>query len=107
MIAAGVALHDTTLRQRGLDLLAWLLDYETADGHLSPTPAIGRGAGDPRPALDPQRLAAGSRTIRALRSITIGSRCPRSPMRARAPLRSMPTRSGPPASWPPHVGFRV
>ena len=43
MIAAGVALDDATLRQRGLDLLAWLVEYETADGHLSPTPVAGRG----------------------------------------------------------------
>ena len=42
MIAAGVALDDATLRQRGLDLLAWLVEYETADGHLSPTPVGGQ-----------------------------------------------------------------
>ncbi|MCW2751433.1 MAG: hypothetical protein JWR83_2543, partial [Aeromicrobium sp.] len=35
MIAAGVALDDPDLKQRGLDLLEWLLDYETNDGHLS------------------------------------------------------------------------
>jgi hypothetical protein len=52
MIAAGVALDNSTLLQRGLDLLAWLLDYETAGDHLSPTPAAGRGADDPRPAFD-------------------------------------------------------
>ena len=56
MIAAGVALDDTTLRQRGLDLLAWLLDYETADGHLSPTPVAGRGADDARPGFDQQPI---------------------------------------------------
>jgi hypothetical protein len=56
MIAAGVALDDTTLRQRGLDLLAWLLDYETADGHLSPTPVAGRGAEDARPGFDQQPI---------------------------------------------------
>ena len=50
MIAAGVALNDATLRRRGLDLLAWLVDYETADRHLSPTPIAGRGPGDARPA---------------------------------------------------------
>ena len=38
MIAAGAALEDATLRERGLALLAWLLDCETGDGHLSPTP---------------------------------------------------------------------
>ncbi|MBZ4537808.1 glycosyltransferase [Mycobacterium avium] len=52
MIAAGVALADATLRQRGLELLAWLVAFETADGHLSPTPAGGSGAEDTRPGFD-------------------------------------------------------
>ena len=56
MIAAGVALDDATQRQRGLDLLAWLLDLETADGHLSPTPVAGRGADDARPGFDQQPI---------------------------------------------------
>lgn len=56
MIAAGVALEDATLQQRGLDLLSWLIDYETADGHLSPTPAGGRGPGDARPGFDQQPI---------------------------------------------------
>ena len=56
MIAAGVALDDPTLRQRGLDLLGWLVEYETADGHFSPTPVAGRGAEDVRPAFDQQPI---------------------------------------------------
>ena len=56
MIAAGVALDDSTLRQRGLDLLGWLVEYETAGGHLSPTPAGGRGPDDLRPAFDQQPI---------------------------------------------------
>ena len=60
MIATGVALEDETLRQRGLDLLAWLVDYETADGHLSPTPAGGRGPGDTRPGFDQQPIEISS-----------------------------------------------
>ena len=52
MIAAGAALADTTLRGRGLELLAWLVAFETADGHLSPTPVGGRGAEDARPGFD-------------------------------------------------------
>jgi hypothetical protein len=56
MIAAGVALDDPTLRQRGLDLLGWLVDYETADGHFSPTPVGGRGPDDVRPAFDQQPI---------------------------------------------------
>jgi hypothetical protein len=58
MIAAGVALDDATLRQRGLDLLAWLIDYETGDGHLSPTPVGGRGPDDVRPGFDQQPIEA-------------------------------------------------
>ena len=54
MIAAGTALDDATLCQRGLDLLAWLLALETAEGHLSPTPVGGRGPGDVRPGFDQQ-----------------------------------------------------
>ena len=56
MIAAGIALEDHTLRQRGLDLLAWLIDQETADGHFSPTPVGGRGPGEPRPGFDQQPI---------------------------------------------------
>jgi hypothetical protein len=56
MIAAGVALDDSTLRYRGLDLLGWLVEYETTGGHLSPTPAAGRGRDDLRPAFDQQPI---------------------------------------------------
>jgi len=56
MIAAGVALADSTLRQQGLDLLGWLVEYETAGDHLSPTPAAGRGPDDLRPAFDQQPI---------------------------------------------------
>ncbi|MDZ4266234.1 MAG: glycosyltransferase, partial [Mycobacterium sp.] len=60
MIAAGVALDDTVLRERGLDLLEWLLGVETADGHLSPTPDGGRGPGDTGPAFDQQPIEVAS-----------------------------------------------
>jgi hypothetical protein len=60
MIAAGVALEDHALRRRGLDLLGWLVDHETAGGHLSPTPAGGRGPGDTRPGFDQQPIEVSS-----------------------------------------------
>jgi hypothetical protein len=60
MIAAGVALDAPSLWQRGLDLLAWLLEFETTNGHLSPTPVGGRGADDPRPAFDQQPIEVSS-----------------------------------------------
>jgi hypothetical protein len=52
MIAAGAVLDRPVLQQQGLGLLAWLLDHETIDGHLSVTPEGGSAAGDPRPAFD-------------------------------------------------------
>ncbi len=56
IIGAGVALEAPKLWQRGLDLLAWLLDIETLDGRLSPTPVAGRGPGDKGPAFDQQPI---------------------------------------------------
>jgi hypothetical protein len=56
MIAAGAVRDDSTLRQRGLDLLGWLIEYETADGHFSPTPVGGRGTEDARPGFDQQPI---------------------------------------------------
>jgi hypothetical protein len=56
MIAAGVALGRTDLCQQGLDLLAWLIEQETNEGHLSPTPAGGRGPDDVRPGFDQQPI---------------------------------------------------
>ena len=56
MIAAGVALDDSTLWQRGLELFGWLLEDETAEGHLSPTPVAGSGPDDLRPAFDQQPI---------------------------------------------------
>ena len=60
MIAAGAALDDSTLCQRGLDLLAWLLAVETAEGHLSPTPVAGRGPEDAKPGFDQQPIEVSS-----------------------------------------------
>jgi hypothetical protein len=58
MVAAGVALHDKSLKQEGLHLLGWLLDHETTGGHLSVTPVGGSGPGDRRPAFDQQPIEA-------------------------------------------------
>jgi hypothetical protein len=56
LIAAGDALERESLRDLGLELLGWLLDQETIDGHLSVTPTGGRGPGDPRPGYDQQPI---------------------------------------------------
>ena len=67
------ALGDAALRRRGLDLLGWLVELETADGHLSVTP-VGR----PCAPATPGRRSTSSR-----------SRSPPWPTRARAPRPSI------------------
>ena len=71
MIATGVALDDWTLRQQGLDLLGWLLECETGEDHLSPTPAAGRGPGDVRPAFDQQPIEVSTLADACTRAATI------------------------------------
>ena len=56
MLAAGAALARPELVRRGLDLLGWLLDHETGDGHLSVTPTGGSGPDEARPAFDQQPI---------------------------------------------------
>lgn len=56
LIAAGDALRRTDVIDDGLRLLAWLLDRETLDDHLSPTPVGGRGPDDAAPAFDQQPI---------------------------------------------------
>lgn len=56
LIAAGVAVDRPDLCRRGLDLLTWLLDVQTRDGHLSPIPAGGAGPGDMRSGFDQQPI---------------------------------------------------
>ncbi len=56
LIAAGDALERSDLIDDGLVLLGWLLDRETVDGHLSPTPVDGSGPGDTAPAFDQQPI---------------------------------------------------
>lgn len=58
LMAAGDCLGDAALTAAGLALLSWLLETETetAGGHLSVTPAGGRGPEDPRPGFDQQPI---------------------------------------------------
>lgn len=56
LLAAGHLLDDETALTRGLDLLGWLLDVESNDGHFSPTPVGGRGAADRQPGYDQQPI---------------------------------------------------
>ncbi len=59
LLAAGHALGDDALVDRGISLLRVLVSIETAsDGHLSLTPVGGREPGDPQPAFDQQPIEA-------------------------------------------------
>ncbi len=56
MIAAGHALERPEIVEAGIALLVWLLDHETLDGHLSPTPVGGAGRTDRPPRFDQQSI---------------------------------------------------
>ena len=56
LIVAGDVLPDGPALSRGLSLLEFLLRTETRDGHLSVTPAGGRGRHDVRPGFDQQPI---------------------------------------------------
>ncbi|MGB8404935.1 MAG: glycosyltransferase [Mycobacterium sp.] len=71
MIAAGVALGDSALCQRGLDMLEWLIDCETRDGHLSVTPAGGWSAGQPRPGFDQQPIEVAALADACIRAAAV------------------------------------
>lgn len=56
LLSAGHALPDAAAMARGLQLLGWLLEAESNDGHLSPAPAGGWSPGDKRPGFDQQPI---------------------------------------------------
>jgi len=60
LLVAGAALPDAAAHSRGLQLLRFLLDTETRDGHLSLTAINGRGPGESAPRFDQQPIEAAS-----------------------------------------------
>ena len=56
LIAAGDVLGRPDVVDDGLLLLRWLLDLESLDGHLSPTPVGGAGPGDAAGRFDQQPI---------------------------------------------------
>jgi hypothetical protein len=56
LLAAGTALEDPRLSDRGLTALAFLVRTETRDGHLSVTGVGGRGPGEHEPQFDQQPI---------------------------------------------------
>ena len=72
MIAAGAALERPLLQQRGLDLLGWLLERETRQGHLSVTPAGGSDPGDHEPRFDQQPIEVAALADACARAEALG-----------------------------------
>jgi len=72
LIAAGEALDRNDLLEQGLELLHWLVDRETVDGHLSPTAVAGAGRHDVPPRFDQQpiEVAAIADACARARSVT-------------------------------------
>ena len=58
-IAAGSLLDDVRALAAGLAMLTWLLDVETAAGHISVTPVGGWARGEARPGFDQQPIEVG------------------------------------------------
>lgn len=71
MMAVGTALGRDDLVRRGLDLLEWLLERETLDGHLSVTAVGGAGPGDRGPRFDQQPIEASSLADACARALTL------------------------------------
>jgi hypothetical protein len=70
MLAIGTALGQPKLVEDGLFLLAWLLDRETVDGHLSVTPAGGAGLRDGGGRFDQQPIEVAAMADACCRAFT-------------------------------------
>ncbi|HEX7167776.1 MAG TPA: hypothetical protein VF230_12415, partial [Acidimicrobiales bacterium] len=71
MIATGHATGRADVLDRGLELLAWLLDHESNDGHVSVTPAGGDAPGSRRPAFDQQPIEVAAIAEACARAATV------------------------------------
>lgn len=76
MLAAGSVLGQPQLLEHGLELLAWLLDHETRDGHLSVTPVGGARSRGNAARFDQQPIEVAAIADGCARAATIdGSEC--------------------------------
>ena len=71
LLAAGHVLRLPGVVENGLTLLRWLLDRETVDGHLSPTPVGGSGRGDVAPGFDQQPIEVAALADACARALTV------------------------------------
>lgn len=71
LIAAGDALGRDEVTRGGLLLLGWLLDRETREGHLSPTPVGGAGPDDRGPGFDQQPIEVAAMADACVRALAV------------------------------------
>lgn len=71
MIAAGAALERPILLRHGLELLEWLVDHESRNGHLSVTAVGGSGPGDHGPRFDQQPIEVAALADACARAQTV------------------------------------
>jgi hypothetical protein len=71
LIAAGRTVGDDAALREGLRLLRWLVAAESLEGHLSFTPAAGRGPEDVRPGFDQQPIEAGQLAAACARAFVV------------------------------------
>jgi hypothetical protein len=71
LIAAGQHLDRPESTADGLRLLAWLLEVQTRDGHLSVVPVGGWGPGEPRSRFDQQPIEVAALADACARALTV------------------------------------
>ncbi len=71
LLAAGGTLRQRSYTDLGLELLSWLVDDQTHEGHFSFTPVGGRVPGGPRPAFDQQPLEAAAMAAACARAFSL------------------------------------
>lgn len=71
LIAAGHFLERPDITNDGTTLLRWLLDRETVDGHLSPTPVGGAGPADRAPSFDQQPIEVAAMADACVRAAAV------------------------------------
>jgi hypothetical protein len=71
LLAAGDALDRPDVVEHGCAVLGWLLERETVDGHLSPTPVGGSAIGDVAPGFDQQPIEAAAMADACARALAV------------------------------------
>ena len=71
MIATGAALERPILLRHGLELLEWLIERESSQGHLSVTPVGGSGPDDRGPRFDQQPIEVAALADACARAQTV------------------------------------